>query len=156
MAQSDIFLQIDGIEGESRDAVKTNQIEIESFGFGGTNSGPPSQTAKPKVTLAPIELVKVIDKSSPNLFGQLTVAKTFNATITVRKSGNNPVDYVKIELGNCIVSGYNLTVGKDGMPMERILLSYGSIKYSYWTQDEKGSPGPVNQKSYNVQTNTPS
>jgi hypothetical protein len=63
MAQSDIFLQIDGVDGESQDDKKRNQIEIVSFAIGGLNAGSVSQGGKAKVNLSEMRLIKHIDKS---------------------------------------------------------------------------------------------
>jgi type VI secretion system secreted protein Hcp len=153
MGQRDIFLQIDGVDGESRDARKQGQIELETVDLTGANSGTPLQSAKPRVSLAPIQITKLIDKSSPNLFAHLCNGQSFKATITVRKAGGEPVDYVKIELKNCIVSSYQLEIKSDSTPLEHVSLSYAQIQYSYWTQDKSGSLGPVIQKSYNIQNN---
>ncbi|MGO9768356.1 MAG: Hcp family type VI secretion system effector [Roseiarcus sp.] len=153
MAQSDIFLQIDSIEGESRDEKKQNQIELVSFTVAGLNSGNVSAGGKAKVNLADIRMVKHIDKSSPNLFANLCNGQKFTATVTVRKAGGSPVDYVKIELKSCIISSYTLEVRNDSVPVENFSLAYAQIAYSYWTQDSKGSLGPVIMKSYNLMTN---
>ncbi len=153
MARRDIFLQIDGVDGESLDDRKKNQIELETVSIAGTNSGSPFQSTKPKVTLAPIEVTKLVDKSSPNLFGNLCNGQLFKATISVRKAGGEPVDYLKIELKNCMVTAYSLNIRDNSLPVESVSLSYAQIQYSYWTQDSKGSLGPVIQKSYNLQNN---
>jgi type VI secretion system secreted protein Hcp len=153
MAQSDIFLQIDGVDGESQDDKKRNQIEIVSFAIGGLNAGSVSQGGKAKVNLSEMRLIKHIDKSSPNLFANLCNGQTFKATITVRKAGGAPVDYVKIELKACVISSYNLEVKHDSTPLENFSLTYGQIQYTYWTQDSKGSLGPAIMKSYNLMTN---
>ena len=39
MAVVDYFLKIDGIDGEAQDAKHKNEIDIESWSFGATNSG---------------------------------------------------------------------------------------------------------------------
>jgi type VI secretion system secreted protein Hcp len=153
MARRDIFLQIDGVDGESRDDRKINQIELDTITISGANSGTPFQSTKPKVSLGPVVVTKQVDKSSPNLFASLCNGQSFKATITVRKAGGEPVDYLKIELKNCMVTNYHLDVHDNSLPVESVSLTYGQIQYSYWTQDAKGSLGPVIQKSYNLQNN---
>jgi type VI secretion system secreted protein Hcp len=153
VARRDLFLQIEGVDGESLDERKLNQIELETLSMAGANSGTPFQSTKPKVSLGPVVVTKWIDKSSPNLFANLCNGQSFKATITVRKSGGEPVDYLKIELKNCMVSSYKLDIQNNSAALECVSLTYSQIQYSYWTQDAKGSLGPVIQKSYNLQNN---
>ena len=77
---------------------KKNHIEIQSFSFGGANNGSFNTATgggTSKVNLQDIHFTKQIDKSSPNLFGVLTHGKHIDkATITVRKAGGDPKDYL--------------------------------------------------------------
>ncbi len=125
---------------------------MNAFTVAGLNTGNVVDK-KPKVNLADVKMVKFIDKASPNLFANLCNGSVFKATVTVRKAGGAPVDYVKIELKNCIITSYTLEVRSDCAPVENFSLAYSQIAYSYWTQDSTGSLGPVNMKAYDVVRN---
>ena len=158
MAKGDMFLKLEGIEGESNDEIKKNHIEISSFSFGGSNSGSFNAATgggTSKANLQDVHFTKQIDKSSPNLFGVLTNGKHIDkATITVRKAGGDPKDYMTITLTPCFVSSYNLS-GHDGggMPQESFSLNYDKIEFEYKTQDDKGNLGASNKKSYETSKN---
>ena len=158
MAKGDMFLKLEGIEGESNDDKKKNHIEIASFSFGGSNSGSFSTATgggTSKVLMHDVQFTKNIDKSSPNLFGILTNGKHIDkATITVRKAGGDPKDYLTIMLTPCLVSSYNLS-GHDGggLPQESFTLNYDKIEFEYKTQDDKGNLGASIKKSYETSSN---
>jgi len=158
MAKGDMFLKLEGIEGESNDDIKKNHIEIQSFSFGGSQSGSfntATGAGTSKANLQDVHFTKQIDKSSPNLFGVLTNGKHIDkATITVRKAGGDPKDYLTITLTPCFVSSYNLS-GHDGggMPQESFSLNYDKIEFEYKTQDDKGNLGAAIKKSYETSKN---
>src|SRR5579872_2979904 len=158
MAKGDMFLKLEGIEGESNDEIKKNHIEIQSFSFGGSQSGSFNTATgggTSKANLQDVHFTKQIDKSSPNLFGILTNGKHIDkATITVRKAGGDPKDYLTITLTPCFVSSYNIS-GHDGggMPQESFSLNYDKIEFEYKTQDDKSNLGASIKKSYETSKN---
>jgi len=158
MARSDMFLKLEGIEGESNDDVKKKHIEIASFVVSGANTGSFSSATgggTSKVNLQDVHFTKLIDKASPNLFGYLTTGKHIEkATITVRKAGGDPKDFFTITLSPCLVSSYNIS-GQDGggSPQESFSLNFDKIEYEYKTQDDKGALGPSIKKTYEVSKN---
>ena len=139
MATGDMFLKLEGIEGESNDDKKKNHIEIQSFSLGGANNGSfhsATGGGTAKVALQDMHFTKTIDKSSPNLFGVLTQGKHIDkATITVRKAGSKS-PYLTIKLTNVLVSSYQLdsSGGGDAKPNESLSLNFTKIEYKYSTQ----------------------
>jgi type VI secretion system secreted protein Hcp len=158
MAKGDMFLKLEGIDGESADDKKQKQIEIESFALGGSNSGSLATATgggTSKVALQDLHFTKQIDKSSPNLFGNLTdgshVAK---AILTVRKAGGDPKDYFTITLSPCFVSSYSISgQSGGGMPQESFSLNYDKIVFEYKTQTDDGALGPAITKTYETSKN---
>jgi type VI secretion system secreted protein Hcp len=141
-----MFLKLEGIDGESNDDKKKNQIEILSFSLGGSNTGSFSMAkggGTSKVNLQDIQFTKVIDKASPNLFSSLTIGKHIDkGTLTVRKAGGDPKDYFMITMTPCIVSSYNVSGHEGGgAPHESFSLNYDKIEVEYKTQDDKGNLG---------------
>jgi type VI secretion system secreted protein Hcp len=158
MAKGDMFLKLEGIEGESADDKKQKHIEIDSFSLGGSNTGSLSTATgggTSKVALQDMHFTKTIDKSSPNVFGGLTDGKHIDkATITVRKAGGDPKDYFTITLTPCLVSSYNISGHSGGgMPQESFSLNYDKIEFEYKTQTDKGELGPSNKRTYETSKN---
>lgn len=161
MAKGDMFLKLEGIEGESADSKKLNHIEIDSFSFGASNTGSFSTATgggTNKVNVQDIHFTKSIDKSSPNLFAGVTQGKHINkATITVRKAGGDEQkDYFTITLTPCMVSSYNISGHNgSGMPTESFSLNFDKIVVEYKTQTDTGSLGAAIPAGWQVSANKP-
>jgi type VI secretion system secreted protein Hcp len=158
MAIGDMFLKLEGIDGESADDKKKDHIEIQSFAIGGANHGALASATgggTNKVQLDDIHFTKTIDKASPNLFGALTVGRHIDkATVFVRKAGGDPKDYFTITLTPCFVSSYNISGHQGGgMPTESFSLNYDKIEFEYKTQDDKGNLGPAIKTGWKTSTN---
>ena len=72
MAIADVFLKIsDGIDGESLDDKHKNEIEIDSFSWGVTQSGTAGRTGTGqgagKASFQDIHFTAKVNKSSPTL-----------------------------------------------------------------------------------------
>jgi len=158
MAKGDMFLKLEGIEGESADDKKKNHIEIQSFTLGGANSGSLASATgggTSKVSLQDAHFTKTIDKSSPNLFGALTVGRHIDkATVFVRKAGGDPKDYFTMTMTPCYVSSYSISGHEGGgMPNESFSLNYDKIEFEYKTQDDKGNLGAAIKAGWQTSTN---
>jgi type VI secretion system secreted protein Hcp len=123
MAQADFFLKIDGVDGE---------IELLSFSFGVSNAGGGSAGAGEgggKSSVQDLRLTKLVDKSSPNLLQACATGKHFAAaTITVRKPGESPFEYL---LSNGGVSAFDVTADNAGVVQESIVLNYSKVEMHY-------------------------
>jgi type VI secretion system secreted protein Hcp len=70
MAQTDFFLKIPGLDGESEDATYKNCIDVESWSWGMTQSGSmhiAGGGGKGKVSIHDLSVTKNVDKASPAL-----------------------------------------------------------------------------------------
>ena len=158
MAQGDMFLKIDGIDGESQDDKHKNEIQIGSFSFGAANSGSGGSnlgSGTSKVQVQDIHFTKQIDKSSPNLFINCCSGKHIpTAVLTVRKAGENPQDYFTITMTEVTISSHNIS-GHDGggMPSDTFSLNFSKVKHEYKTQSADGTLGGAITKTYDLKAN---
>jgi type VI secretion system secreted protein Hcp len=158
MAQEDYFLKIDGIDGESQDDVHKNEIHVSSFSFGVTNSGTGGSnlgSGGGRSNVQDMHFTKVVDQSSPNLFYACATGKHFdNATLTVRRAGETPQEYLVYKLTEVYVSSIS-TSGHEGggIAQESVSLNFSKIELNYTPQNADGTPGAVNTKSYDVKAN---
>jgi type VI secretion system secreted protein Hcp len=155
----DMFLKLDGIKGESSDSKHKGEIDIESFSWGMAQSGSghrSSGSGSGKVDIADITIQKVVDKSSPSLMLACANGKhVAKGTITVRKAGENPLDYLTIDLENVFVSNYHTSgAHTDDVPTETVTLNFVKMKLEYWTQTDKGAKGENANFSWDVAQNT--
>jgi type VI secretion system secreted protein Hcp len=158
MAKGDIFLKVEGIEGESLDAKHKNEIQIGNYSFGAVNAGTGGTnlgSGAGKVSVHDIHCTKEVDKASPNLFISCCSGKHHpTAVITVRKSGEKPQDYMTITLSEVFLSAYSTSASEEGgIPMENFSLNFSKIKYDYKPQVADGTLGPVVSKTYDIKKN---
>jgi len=103
VAAADIFLTIKGpdIQGESLDKVHTNMIECLSFNWGQANlgtAGTGGGAGAGAVVKQDLTITKYVDKAS-NVLAQGCAAGVHytSASLYVRKSGGDPLDYLQFD-----------------------------------------------------------
>lgn len=147
MMAVDMFLKLDGIEGESRDAKHKNEIDVESFSWGATApvGTAPGGTggATGKVSVQDFSFTAPVSKASPKLF--LACAQRQNiktALLSLRRSGGQQADFLKITLSGVTVTGYTQTAHNEadgGNPGDVVTLNFGKIQVSYSAQRADGT-----------------
>ena len=141
----DMFLKLDGIEGESKDKEHKNQIHIESFSWGLSQTGTfgaGGGGGAGKVQVHDISISKFTDKASPTLMLYCANGKHVpNGLITVRKAGEKPLDYLKIKLNDILISAVQ-SAGNNGSDIlsENLTLNFGKVEVQYQEQSSTGGP----------------
>jgi type VI secretion system secreted protein Hcp len=157
-SQADYFLKIDGIQGESQDDKHQNEIQLTSFSFGVTNAGTGSSgmgSGSGKANIQDFKFTKLADNASPNLFQACCNGKHFDtATLTVRKAGEDALEYLVYTLSEVFVSSYT-TAGQSGggIAQESGSMNFSKIQVQYTPQSADGSAGAQNTKGYDVKAN---
>lgn len=145
----DMFLKIDGIEGESEDATHGASIDVLAWSWGMSQSGTlhaGKGGGGGKVAVQDISVTKYVDSSTPLLMKACASgAHIKNATLTVRKadgSGSGALEYVVIKLGPVLISSVSAggSGGEDRLT-ENVSLNFKKVQYDYTPQDEKGGKG---------------
>jgi type VI secretion system secreted protein Hcp len=158
MAQEDYFLKIDGITGESQDDKHKDEIHVSSFSFGVTNAGTGGSnlgSGGGRSNVQDLHLTKSVDQASPNLFIACATGKHFDsATLTVRRAGETPQEYLTYELTEVFVSSIS-TSGHEGggIAQESCSLNFSKVVMTYTPQNPDGSPGAANPKTFDVKAN---
>ena len=140
----DMFLKIDGVDGESRDADHKDEIDILAWSWGLSQSGTTHMGGgggAGKVSVQDISITKWVDKSSPNLLKYCCNGKHFKeALLTVRKAGEKPLEYIKIKLEELIISSVSTggSGGEDRLT-ENCTLNFAKVAYEYQPQKDDGS-----------------
>jgi len=142
-AHADIFLKLDGIEGESEDDKHKKEIQLLTFSFGATQPGSAGHGGGAGVGRAQMhdfEVSKYVDKASPKLFEACAAGThTANALLVCRKAGGTQQEYLKVLLKDVIISSIRTaSLGGEHLPTENISLTYSFIKIDYAGQDAKG------------------
>ncbi len=160
---TNMYLKIEGIDGESSAEGHDKEIEILSWSHGfsqPTSSVRASSGATvEKANHSDISVTKYLDSASDDLIKRLWTGKQIKtATITCfRADGaddNAPVQYLTVELSEVIVSNYSISGGMGDLPVENISFNYGLIKYTYKPQKkDDGTAGEQQAISYDLNKN---
>jgi len=156
----DMFIKIGDIKGESKDAANKESIDILAWSWGLTQSGTFSQGGgggAGKVNVQDISVTKYVDAASTALI--LAAAKGTHikqATLTVRKAGDKPLDYIKITLDQVMVTSVSTggSGGEDRLT-ENVSLNFAKFKVEYTTQAETGGKGVTSTAAWDITANKP-
>jgi len=158
MAAVDYFLKIDGIEGESTDAKHKSEIDLESWGWGATQSGTMQYGGgggAGKVAMQDFHFVMRHSKASPKLMLACASGEHIKkATLTCRKAGKDQQEFMKIEFSDLLVSSFQTGGSPNGIiPTDQVTLNFAKIEHEYKEQSADGSlKGPV-KAGWNVKEN---
>lgn len=157
----EIFLKLDGIDGESEKTGAEKYIEIFSFSNGASN---PSSVAfgtgsgAGKVDISALSLQKQLDKSSPMLFLNCCSGKHIaTGAMLVREATGDTTTkiYYQYDMTEVFVDSISWGgAAGGGKPSESISLSAKSLKISYWYQNADGTLGGPLMAGWNVSTNS--
>ena len=155
----DMFIKIEGIDGESKDDSHKGEIDVLSWSWGASNSGSAHRgggTGTGKVDFQDVTLVKWVDLSSPLLMLHSANGKHIpEATLVVRKAGDKPLEYMTIKMTNILVTSYQ-TGGSGGEEAltESVSLNFEKCEYKYASQTEKGAKDKEKGLKWDIAANT--
>jgi type VI secretion system secreted protein Hcp len=138
---ADIFIKIDGIDGESQDATHVDEIEALSWHWNveqqsSMHSGSGGGAAK--ATVSDLHFTHTIDRASPNLASYCFQGKHIpKVLLTMRKAGGVPLEYLRITMYDVIVSYVGSGAG-GGLALEHVALSFARMKKEYVVQSAMG------------------
>ena len=156
----DIFIKIGTLTGESRDKTHANEIDVLAWSWGLSNSGSAHMgggAGSGKVNVQDLSFTKYIDASSNALINAACVGTHFpTATLTVRKAGGTPLEYVIITLTEVIITSVSTggSGGEDRLT-ENVTLNFSKFKFSYQPQKADGSKdGGTKDVTYDIAANS--
>lgn len=154
----DMFLKLDGIQGESKDSKHKDEIQIESFSWGLTQSGTGAfggGGGAGKVQVSDISVAKLVDKASCALMAACCSGKHIKSgLITVRKAGDQPLEYLKITLHDILITGVHHSGASSGdLVAESVTLNFSKFKVEYQEQKPDGSGTPAGEMAWDLKAN---
>ena len=107
----DMFIKIGDIKGESKDAKHGGEIDVLAWSWGLSQSGSAHLGAgagSGKVNVQDLSLTKYVDSSSTALMVAACKGTHIKqASLTVRKAGDTPLEYIKITLDEVLVVAHH-------------------------------------------------
>lgn len=156
----DMFLKLDGVDGESIDKEYAKCIDILSWTWGMSQTGTThhgSGGGAGKVAVEDITITKYIDKSSLQLTSNSCSGKHIDkGSIYVRKAGGDkPLTYIEIDMTEIIISSVSIAgTQSDDLIMETISLNFSKFAYTYYIQKDDGTGTKVGPISWDIAKNT--
>ncbi|MEM6676361.1 MAG: type VI secretion system tube protein Hcp [Pseudomonadota bacterium] len=149
------FLELPDIPGEATRSGHEEQIEINSFQWSHINRGAAkigSGQTRGSVEAGPVLLGKFMDKSSPYIWQSCCSGKSFDGVkIYFQKAtGDGYMDYVTIELNECIITRYDIVTDME-QQLNREIIGFdaGHIIFCYETQESDHSAGGPEETEWN-------
>ena len=156
----DMFIKVGDIKGESLDHAHKDEIDVLAWSWGLSQAGSMGMGGgggAGKVNVQDLSFTKYVDKSSPNLMKFCCSGKHYpDATLTIRKAGDKPVEYLILKLTDVLISSVS-TGGSGGEERlsENVTLNFAKVKVSYQPQKKDGSKdgGPIDM-GWDIEANT--
>lgn len=154
----DMFLKLGDVKGESVDAKHKDETDILAWSWGMSQSGTAQMGGgggAGKVSVQDLSLTKYVDKGSPVLMVACCNGKHFKeGLLTVRKAGENPLEYIKISMKEILVSSISTggSGGEDRLT-ENVSLNFAEFKVEYTPQKDDGSGDAVIEGGWNIAEN---
>ena len=139
----DMFLKVGDLEGESTDTKHGKEIDVLAWSWGMSQSGTTHMGGgggAGKVSVQDLSVTKYVDSSSHNLVLGCCNGKHYpEALLTVRKAGEEPLEYLKITMKEVLISSISTggSGGEDRLT-ENVTLNFAEFKIEYQPQGPDG------------------
>ncbi|MDR1425030.1 MAG: type VI secretion system tube protein Hcp [Azoarcus sp.] len=154
---SEIYVKIEGIEGESKDAKHKGWIDAINLSYGVSQSSSVFTGGGGGVGKADfngLAFTHYFDRASPNLFKYCAAGKHI-ATVEISgcKSGGGQQEFVHVKLSDVIVIGVTPNGNAGSMWVETVSLAYSQIVIEAKEQKADGSMVAGVSGGWNVKEN---
>ncbi len=154
----DMFLDIAGIPGESKDSAFAKKIDVLAWSWGMSQSGTfhaGGGGGAGKANVQDISFTKWIDDASaPLMLSTLNGKHIATAKLTVRKAGETPQKYLEISLTDVMVTSVSTggSGGEDRLT-ENVTLNFAKVELKYFVQNEKGAVVDGTKFKFDIEAN---
>ncbi|MBP2170818.1 type VI secretion system secreted protein Hcp [Erwinia toletana] len=155
---TDMFLKVEGIEGESQNANHKKWIDVYSFSWSAQQPGNMAVGGgggAGKVNFGDLSVQALIDKTTPTLLQYCSAGKHLpKVQLSVCKAGGQEVEYTLITLEDVLVTHTDFIGVKHGSTLG-MEYSFQAAKVSteYWEQSDKGNRGASVQMGWDIKQN---
>lgn len=154
----DIYIRIDGIAGESKDAKHAGWIDVLAWRYRVSQSSSMHVGGGGGVGRAKFDAVTFshyVDRATPNLMEYCSSGKHVHLVeLSCCKAGNGSQEYMRVTLNDCII----VTAAPKGVTdtprvIERVGISYSKIRVEVREQNANGSMGTSITGTWDVKQN---
>lgn len=154
----DMFLKLEGIDGESVDHAHTDEIDVLSWNWAMSQSGSfhvGGGGGAGKAAFQDVNVTKWVDKSTATLMLKIATGEHIpSGTLTVRKAGKKPLEYLVLKMEKIMIT--SLSTGASGGEdrlTENITLNCASVAVAYTPQKEDGSGDAAVEFGFDISKN---
>jgi type VI secretion system secreted protein Hcp len=139
-----MFLQIDGIPGESSEALHMNWIEIDAFNWSEAMASVAGGRASGRLSMTDFQFGMTTNKASPMLFlACATGRRISNATLDVCTPGGNegqgPVVFLRFNFTGVTITSYSIAGNTpEDRPVDEFSITFTKITMTYWQFGNEG------------------
>jgi type VI secretion system secreted protein Hcp len=155
----DMFLKLDGVTGESKDAAHTDEIDVLAWSWGLSQSGTTHSGGgggAGKANVQDLSITKWVDNATPTLMQFLLQGHhTAKGKLTIRKAGGDaPLEYITLDLEEIIVTSVSTggSGGEDRLT-ENISLNFRKFTFTYSKQSDTGGQAKQVPVSWDIAAN---
>ena len=155
----DMFLKIDGIEGEAKDKKHGREVDVLAWSWGISNSGTMHMGGgggSGKANIQDLSITKYVDKASTKLMGVACDGSHIEEiTLVVRKAGKKPLEYLTIIMKECLITSYSTggSGGEDRLT-ENMTINFAKFEVKYVPQKADGSGDSPIPFGWNIEENS--
>ncbi|MDS1142258.1 type VI secretion system tube protein Hcp [Pusillimonas sp. SM2304] len=154
----DMFMKIDGANGESKDANHKDWTDIQSFSWGATQPGAITSGGGGgigKANFNDLHVVARIDKAAPAVMKHCANGKHLSKIeLSLCKAGGSQIEYSKVTLEDVLVTSVQIAADKES---EAVLVNYAfqaaKVKQQYWEQTDAGGKGAESLVAWDIKQN---
>jgi type VI secretion system secreted protein Hcp len=141
-SKDDIFLKLDGIPGESKDATHKDEINDVSFSLGTNRTARGNVEAGDSSSLEYITVTRILDKATPKLYEASATGRLIDTLVlTCRKAGKDQQEYFVVTCTGVQVLGVaHSHVSDDDRQSEQMMFGFRKIEMGYREQRADGGP----------------
>lgn len=156
---ADVFLEIEGIDGESQDKQHEGKIELANWWWGVTqqsnmHAGSGGGAGRSKVE--DVTFRHFVDRATPNLVDYCARGKHIkHATLFTRRAGQDPQEYVTLKMEDVLITSVKMLgrSGADDRLEEEVTLSFSKFEYEYKPQAASGGDKGAITRSFDIKAN---
>jgi type VI secretion system secreted protein Hcp len=153
------FLKLDGIPGESTDVSHKDEIDVQSWSWGVSQTGViggGGGGGAGKASFQDFHFVTRISKASPQLFLACASGSHIKmATLSgVRGAGKvKGSEFLTFKLRDVTVTSVQQGDSEGAAPVDQFSLNFAKVEFSYVSRSAKGSPQPPVTGGWDLQQN---
>jgi len=149
----DIFLKVDGVNGEATDVNHKDEIDVVSWSWGVEHAITPPGSGAGRSHVSELAVVKHVDKASPLLLRHcLRGTHVPTVVLAQRKSSTGNVNFLTITLSEVFVTRVS-DASDGGRPTESVSLAFAKVNYTYTPLKPNGQPDAPVTLRWNVNAN---